>query len=106
MHSWQGRGVISTTMMTTATTTTKSRGDFDNDDNNKNDDEDGNNMDDDKESNGDDGEDARTTVTSFLTQQLTSGLEGMPQSPWEKFFEPCDIRHRWEESELEVKVEG
>ena len=34
MHSWQGRGVIST-MITTATTTTKTMGDFDSNDTSK-----------------------------------------------------------------------
>ena len=45
MHSWQGRGVISTTMMTTATTTTKTRGDFDDDDDGNNDHKDNDNDD-------------------------------------------------------------
>ena len=53
--------------------------------------EDGNNNDDDKDPNGDDGKDARITETSFLTQQSTSGLEGMPQSSRAKFLKPCNI---------------
>ena len=30
-------------------------------------------------------------ATSFLTQQSTSGLEGMPQLLKAKFLKPCDI---------------
>ena len=39
----------------------------------------------------DEDEDARTTSTSFLTQQPTIWLEGVPQSSRVKFFEPRDI---------------
>jgi hypothetical protein len=48
MHSWQGKGVVSTMMMTAAKTTTKTRGFFDDDD-------------------------TRTSQPPFLTRQPTYG---------------------------------